>query len=86
MSGGRLPPRGLREHALCQCCGCGFTRKVADRRRGWAKCCSKSCSAKLREAKVRGVKPDPGEYFDAPAGPEFGTGPEFDFHPTDEDC
>lgn len=40
--------RGEREHAICQCCGCHFTRRVADRKRGWAKCCSKSCAARLR--------------------------------------
>lgn len=40
--------RGEREHAICQCCGRPFTRRVADRKRGWAKCCSKSCAARLR--------------------------------------
>lgn len=79
MTGGRLPPRGLREHARCECCGCGFTRKVADRKRGWAKCCSKSCSARLREAKARNVPVEPPGDFDAPTGPAFGTGPEFEF-------
>ena len=32
-------------------CNCGktFTARVADRKRGWAKSCSKSCAAKRRD-------------------------------------
>lgn len=32
-------------------CGCGarFTARAADRARGWARSCSKSCAAKRRE-------------------------------------
>ena len=34
----------------CKCaCGATFTAKVADRRRGWARSCSKTCAAKRRE-------------------------------------
>lgn len=30
----------------CKChCGATFTARVADRKRGWAKSCSKSCAA-----------------------------------------
>lgn len=57
--------RGEREHAICQCCGCRFTRRVADRKRGWAKCCSKSCAAFLRHS---GNDQAPVRRF---AGPEF---------------
>lgn len=46
--------RGIREHACCEICRKPFTRRVADRKRGWAKCCSKSCAALLRE---RGPRP-----------------------------
>lgn len=34
----------------CLCCGDSFTARVADRNRGWAKFCSKSCKAKKQEA------------------------------------
>ena len=30
----------------CVVCGDEFEAKLADRKRGWAKCCSKSCAAK----------------------------------------
>jgi hypothetical protein len=35
----------------CKCKNCGdmFTARVADRKRGWAKFCSKSCKAKRQE-------------------------------------
>lgn len=33
----------------CEVCGKTFTAKVADRKRGWARCCCKSCAAFLRE-------------------------------------
>jgi hypothetical protein len=29
----------------CQCCGESFVARVADRKRGWARFCSKSCKA-----------------------------------------
>jgi len=34
----------------CKCCGGLFTAKLADRKRGWARYCSKSCKAKKQEA------------------------------------
>lgn len=34
-------------------CGCTFTARVADRKRGWAKFCSKSCKAVV-QTKSRG--------------------------------
>ena len=36
----------------CKWCGKLFMAKRADVKRGWAKCCSKSCSASLREKKL----------------------------------
>ena len=38
--------RGRTATYECQCCGNGFTARVADRKRGWARFCSKSCKAK----------------------------------------
>ncbi len=42
--------------ATCQCkckvCKKEFTAKVADRKRGWAQCCSKSCAAIKRERRT----------------------------------
>lgn len=36
----------------CETCGKPFIAKTADRARGWARCCGKSCSAKKREKKT----------------------------------
>lgn len=36
--------RGKTVEVKCVC-GCVFTARVADRKRGWAKSCSKSCAA-----------------------------------------
>lgn len=38
----------------CKCVVCGekFVARVADRKRGWAKCCSKSCAATLSNKKT----------------------------------
>lgn len=33
----------------CKWCDQTFIARVADRKRGWAKCCSKPCSASFRE-------------------------------------
>lgn len=33
----------------CAWCAETFTARTADRARGWAKCCNKSCAAKFRE-------------------------------------
>lgn len=37
----------------CKCCGDPFTARVADRARGWAKFCSKSCKA-IRQTQKTG--------------------------------
>lgn len=36
----------------CQACGCTFTARTADRARGWARFCSKSCKARKQEART----------------------------------
>lgn len=36
---------GAKIEVSCLCCGNKFTARVADRKRGWAKFCSKSCKA-----------------------------------------
>ena len=36
----------------CKCCGDLFDARLADRKRGWAKFCSKSCKAVKQEAKT----------------------------------
>lgn len=36
----------------CACCGDPFTARKADRARGWARFCSKSCKAKKQEART----------------------------------
>jgi len=37
-------------------CGNKFQAKSADVKRGWAKCCSKACAARLREQKTGNYK------------------------------
>jgi len=37
--------RGAKVECRCKNCGGPFTARVADRKRGWAKFCSKSCKA-----------------------------------------
>lgn len=36
----------------CQTCGGAFTARTADRARGWARFCSKSCKARKQEART----------------------------------
>ncbi|MFY2088356.1 hypothetical protein ACOTDN_17975 [Achromobacter xylosoxidans] len=36
----------------CQACGGTFTARTADRKRGWARFCSKSCKARKQEART----------------------------------
>lgn len=38
----------------CACCGALFTARTADRARGWARFCSKSCKAK-KQARTTGL-------------------------------
>ncbi|MCY1219504.1 hypothetical protein D9M72_314820 [compost metagenome] len=36
----------------CACCGDPFTARTADRKRGWARFCSKSCKAMKQEQRT----------------------------------
>jgi predicted nucleic acid-binding Zn-ribbon protein len=42
----------------CSTCGQKFDAREADVRRGWAKCCSKSCAAKRREKRLNSKFPN----------------------------
>ena len=44
--------RGTTKTYACMHCGDLFTARVADRKRGWARYCSKSCKAKRQEART----------------------------------
>lgn len=44
--------RGKMIECKCAVCGEKFMARVADRNRGWAKCCSKSCAATLNNRKA----------------------------------
>jgi len=44
--------RGSTKQYKCQCCGGVFTARTADRARGWARFCSKSCKAKKQEQRT----------------------------------
>lgn len=41
----------------CKCCGDGFSAREADRKRGWALYCSKSCKAIAQTRKTGRGKP-----------------------------
>lgn len=74
----RAKPRGALVDVSCACCGRVFAARKADRQRGWARACGKSCAARLRER--RGLpmpRPVPG--LDPHAGELDTSGPEFDF-------
>jgi len=43
--------RGAKVEVECRC-GCKFMARVADRNRGWARFCSKSCKAKEQEKRT----------------------------------
>jgi hypothetical protein len=44
--------RGETVQVKCACCPVIFTARVADRKRGWGKFCSKSCKAKKQEQRT----------------------------------
>lgn len=44
--------RGETATYICQCCAKPFTARTADRARGWARFCSKSCKAIKQEART----------------------------------
>lgn len=51
-AGPKATPRGKMVEVKCRCCGSPFTARLADRKRGWARFCSKSCKAKHQEART----------------------------------
>lgn len=72
-----VKPRGKLVRVRCACCGKAFSARQADRARGWAQACGKSCAARLRER--RGM-PMPRHVPGLDAGPGLAlAGPEFDF-------
>lgn len=52
MTEDKLKSRGAIGNYKCQCCKQDFEARVADRKRGWAKFCSKSCKAKKQEQRT----------------------------------
>ena len=46
--------RGKTEKYKCKSCGDPFVARVADRERGWARFCSKSCKARNAKANPNG--------------------------------
>ncbi len=51
-----MRPRGATEDCICEICNGPFTARVADRKRGWAKTCSKICATKLSNKKTGKLK------------------------------
>lgn len=47
-----MTQRGATETYNCKNCGDPFTARVADRKRGWARFCSKSCKASKQEQRT----------------------------------
>lgn len=45
--------RGMKEEYTCKTCRQTFVARVADRKRGWARYCSKSCKA-IKQARATG--------------------------------
>lgn len=49
-----VKPKGATCEVNCDRCKKGFTARVADRKRGWARFCSKSCKA-IKQTQVTGI-------------------------------
>lgn len=64
--------RGSTEIYKCACCGDPFRARTADRKRGWARFCSKSCKA-IRQTQRTGYA-GPGAHFDNYPHGDFGEG------------
>ena len=47
-----MSQRGKTVEVKCKNCGEMFTARIADRKRGWGKFCSKSCKAKKQEKRT----------------------------------
>lgn len=46
----------------CDNCGKEYNADTRNLRRGWGRCCCKSCAAKLREKNKPGYNPEPERY------------------------
>jgi len=71
----------------CQCdvCKKPFMAKIADRKRGWARCCTKRCAAIKRERKTGTYKANMARIRAARAR-EDNFDPDLDVHPFSEDA
>jgi hypothetical protein len=49
----------------CKCCGFAFEAREADRKRGWARFCSKSCKASEQTKRTGKGKPEANSGYDA---------------------
>lgn len=54
-------PRGAKIEVKCKCCKAPFMARVADRKRGWARFCSKSCKAVRQTQRTGRGAPSTGE-------------------------
>lgn len=59
--------RGEKATYRCKCCGQPFTARTADRKRGWARFCSKRCKA-IRQTQQTGYAGPRGGEYDGPFG------------------
>lgn len=48
----------------CKCCGADFGAREADRKRGWARFCSKSCKASEQTKRTGKGKPETYDGYD----------------------
>lgn len=55
--------RGAKKVYRCKNCGDPFTARVADRKRGWARFCSKSCKASEQTKRTGYAGPGRGDSF-----------------------
>jgi hypothetical protein len=53
MADSKQPVRGAKVEVSCKRCGQKFMARVADRKRGWGKFCSKSCKATAQEKRTK---------------------------------
>jgi hypothetical protein len=68
-----------RETYKCKSCGEDFTARTADRKRGWARFCSKSCKASAQEKRTGQYR----RYVER--NDRFERDPLCDLHPFDSD-
>lgn len=70
---------GSKENYKCDHCKSEFEARVADRKRGWARFCSKSCKAKKQEKRTGQMK----KYLQRRSRTSFSNDIEDGFHPHD---